>query len=136
MGNSQPNASEDHITFIFLETGTEVQLDTQLIVKLSWSALASKFRRFESETHKGTSVSTNLPAHSFARLGAVLKDPGTAIMNHDDVKLLNWLQPKDFTDPYKWYSTTRSSPFAPPPPISDYTIATVDDDGRVNDHLL
>lgn len=124
MGNSLgPAEPVEYITFVCETTGAQA--------KIPWSVLASKFKRFEDPMYRNSNVITTFPMRSFRRLAEVLQHAGMALMNEEDIRLLNWLQLRDFTDGYKLYGFTASSPFAPPVPISENTAIPVDDDGNV-----
>lgn len=121
MGNNIPSTTDnsgDTVTFTCQTTGERLAI--------SWSLLASRFKRFEDEVHKGTSVGTNLPINSFKRLSRTLETPGSEVMNGGDIELLNWLQLKDFTDAYKLYV---GSPL--PPPVPSFSKTYAEDDGGI-----
>ena len=123
MGNSLSSTEPvEYVTFVCEKTYEPV--------KIPWSLLASKFKRFEDVIHKNSKFITSFPMRSFLRLAAVLEKGSVVIMNAEDVELMNWLQLRDFTDGYKLYATTPSSPFAPPPPVPDNTHPEIDDEGR------
>ena len=125
MGNTTNPITPLHITFVNDITGERANVP--------WNLLASKFKRFDDPVYQNTNVVTSFPIRSFRRLAIVLDNPQVvAIMNSDDVELMNWLQLRDFTDAYKLYVTTTSSPLAPPLPISDHYSPTVTEDGTLN----
>ena len=98
-------------------------------VKIPWSMLRDKFRRFSDDSYRNSNVIVNLPIRSFRRLSTVLMKPGMAILEASDVELLNWLELKDFTDAYKLYAVAKSSIFAPPFPVDDNTYTDADAGG-------
>ena len=74
-------------------------------ITFKWDVLRQIFRRFKHWKYTDTSHIAPVSVECVEKLGNAMASPGTLTINDEDVKLLNWLQLRDFRDGCKLYKT-------------------------------
>lgn len=87
-------------------------------VTFPWVCIAGRFRRFEDKRYQNTAHIISFSYETMQRLEEALSNPIAPITTDEDIKLLNWLQLKNFRDAYKLYDFRK--PILAPTPLCKY----------------
>lgn len=87
-------------------------------IEFPWVCIAGRFRRFEDKKYQNSAQIVDFSYETIQKLGEALSNPIAPIATDEDVKLLNWLQLKDFRDAYKLYDFCK--PTVAPSPLCQY----------------